>query len=109
MKESHIQQQICELLSKAGVFYFSIPNERWGISHAQRTSLKKMGLTPGMPDLCIIHDGRPYFLEVKTDIGGLSEGQERMIKILLLKGVKVSVVRSLSEAEKILKTWKVLR
>ena len=62
-----------------------------------------------MPDLCILHDGRPYFLEVKTDIGELSEGQERMIKILLLKGVKVSVVRSLSDAEKILKTWKVLR
>ena len=62
-----------------------------------------------MPDLCILHDGKPYFLEVKTDIGELTEGQERMIKILLLKGVKVSVVRSLSEAEKILKTWKVLR
>jgi hypothetical protein len=99
MKESTIQQQICDYLSAKGFFFFSIPNEHWNISHAQRRLFKKMGMLPGMPDLCVITDwGHIFFLEVKTDEGKVSEQQKIIHEVLKRKGIAVFVVRSLEEA-----------
>jgi len=104
MKESIIQQQICDYLSAKGFFYFSIPNEHWNISHAQRTLFKKMGMLPGMPDLCVITDwGHVFFIEVKNETGKVSEQQKRIHEVLKRKGFAVYVVRSLEETIKIIK------
>ena len=108
MKESIIQQQICEYLSLQGIFYFSIPNEHYNISFAQRTTLQKMGLVSGMPDLCILHNGTAYFLEVKNETGKPSKQQLLIHKILTEKNFKVAIVRSVEDVQKILKEWRIV-
>ena len=61
MKESIIQQQICDYLSAVGVFYFAVLNEAAimilkmfhipdVVSYRIVSFLKKMGLLPGIPD-----------------------------------------------------------
>jgi len=118
MKESTIQQQICEYLSIRGVFFFAIQNEnlmmmikmfkvpdRTGyalISHA-----KKMGMVPGMPDLCVLlpHEPRPIFLEVKNETGKVSAQQLRIGVSLGRVGNHVHVVRSVEDVEKVLKKY----
>ena len=105
MKESTIQIQICAELSELGLFYFSIPNERWGLPPAVLVQMKKMGLTPGMPDLCVLHDGKPYFLEVKTPNTKLSSKQIIIHKVLKENGFNVAIVRSVEEAMFFLHNW----
>jgi hypothetical protein len=109
MKESIIQQQICEYLSIRGIFFFSIPNEHYNISHRQLMTLKKMGLVSGMPDLCILHGGRVYFLEVKNETGTLSDNQKNIHAILSDKGYPVSIVRSVENVESALRLWGILK
>ncbi len=101
MKESTIQQQICEYLSLLGIFYFSIPNEHYNISHAQRTQLRKMGLLPGMPDLCVLANKTCYFLEIKTASGRLTAQQTVIHEILKKRGYIVEVCRSVEDVTKI--------
>jgi hypothetical protein len=98
MKESTIQQQICDYLSAAGYFYFSVPNEHYNISHAQRTTLKKMGLTPGIPDLVVCSPGRRViFIEVKNETGVVSKDQKIVHAALRRIGHVVYVVRSVED------------
>ena len=97
MKESIIQQQVCDYLSAVGVFYFSIPNEHYNISHGQRVTLHKMGMLSGIPDICILANGTCYFLEVKNETGKPSKQQLIIHKALTDKGYKVAIVRSVDD------------
>ena len=108
MKESIIQQQICDYLSAAGVFYFSIPNEHYNISHGQRVTLHKMGMLSGIPDICILANGTCYFLEVKNETGKPSKQQLIIHKALTDKGYKVAIVRSVEDVKTILTVWSVI-
>jgi len=108
MKESIIQQQICEYLSAVGVFYFSIPNEHYNISHRQRVTLHKMGMLSGMPDICILANNTCYFLEVKNETGKPSKQQLIIHKALTDKGYKVVIVRSVEDVKTILTAWSVI-
>ena len=107
MKESTIQQQICEYLSIKGVFYFSIPNEHYNISHGQRTTLKKMGLLPGMPDLCILHGGRVFFIEVKAPGEYPTPKQANIHDALMARGYPVEIARSVEDVQEILEGWRI--
>jgi len=103
LTESTIQQQICDYLSIRGYFYFSVPNEHYNISHGQRTTLKKMGLTPGIPDLCVcLRGGRIIFLEVKTSTGNLTNSQPFIHEALRKLDHTVYVVRSVEDVIKIM-------
>ena len=108
MKESIIQQQICDYLSAAGVFYFSIPNEHYNISHGQRVTLHKMGMLSGIPDICILANNTCYFLEVKNETGKPSKQQLIIHKALTDKGYKVAIVRSVEDVKTILTVWSVI-
>jgi len=105
MKESIIQQQICDYLSAVGVFYFSIPNEHYNISHGQRVTLHKMGMLSGIPDICVLANGTAYFLEVKNETGKPSKQQLLIHNILTEKNFKVAIVRSVEDVQKIIKEW----
>ncbi len=125
MKESHIQTKIVNHLSqlarKHNFFFFSVPNESFMLAasnkgtvakrsmYALLSILKKMGLTPGVPDLCIVHQGKAYFLEVKTEQGRLSVIQKAVIERLIECGASVNVVRSLRDAEKALVDWGIVK
>jgi hypothetical protein len=127
--ETAIQIQIVNRLSQLawenGFFYFSIPNEGFMQSavgeregpdrkYAARliypllASLKKMGLTPGVPDLCVVREGRAYFLEVKTETGRASGVQNTVHARILYCGCPVRIVRSVEDAEETLKEWVVI-
>ena len=108
MKESIIQQQICDYLSAAGVFYFSIPNEHYNISHGQRVTLHKMGMLSGIPDICILANNTCYFLEVKNETGKPSKQQLIIHKALTDKGYKVAIVRSVEDVKTILTVWSII-
>lgn len=120
MKESTIQQVIVNYLSRIAAenkfTFFSIPNEgfmRALESHAIQnkmsfqllSQLKKMGLTPGMPDLCIIKKGKVFFLEVKNEKGRLNNIQKIIIDKLSFCGAKTFVVRSIRDTINKLNEW----
>ena len=100
--ESIIQAGIVEALSYIAVrhnfFFFSIPNERRGVSFAELMSLKKMGMVPGIPDLCVIKNKKVYFMEVKTETGKLSLSQSLVQDEIIKHAAGYSVVRSIEDA-----------
>ena len=116
--ETLLQIQIVEYLSliasKNDFIFFSIPNEgamTAAVSAGMKktdiakflNTLKKMGMLPGIPDLCIIKNGRAYFMEVKTEKGKLSK-QQGIIKLALAdRKCLVRVVRSLEDVKIFLK------
>lgn len=56
---------------------------RWALHGAWiRKNLGTLGQRRGIPDIEVIYEGIPYFLEVKTPSGKLSKYQEREIKAL---------------------------
>jgi len=119
MKESTIQQQICEYLSVHGIFFFAIQNENlmmmikmFKVPERQGSALvshaKKMGMVPGMPDLCMLlpHEPRPIFLEVKNETGKVSAQQNIIHNAIFNIGMNcVHIVRSVEDVEKVLKKY----
>jgi hypothetical protein len=114
MKESTIQQQICEYLSIRGIFFFAIQNENLMMmikmfkvperaGYALVSHAKKMGMVPGMPDLCVLRRGHVIFLEVKNETGELGRQQKMMHGVIRDLEYTVEVVRSVEDVENILK------
>lgn len=74
-------------------------------SEAQR--LKHMGVVPGIPDLVILAPGgQAYLIEVKPPGGELSKDQRALNERLLAMGVPHCVCRSIDDARKAFKHWK---
>jgi len=115
-KESVIQQEIVEYLSsmadKYNFFFFSIPNEGFMSAaiynmepnkrHAILNKFKKMGMVPGIPDLCLLHEGRAYMFEVKRPDGKLTEKQKRIDDKLRKCKTPCFVIVSVEDMEKTL-------
>lgn len=120
MKESILQQQICEFLSLHGIFYFAPLNEsamlalkKSNVPEKTRyiiiNFLKKMGMVPGLPDLAILANKTVYFMELKVGKNTTSEKQNRISTILIKLGYNVAIIHSFTEAEEILKIWRVVK
>ena len=113
MLEAEIQMGICQWLAfalPANALVHHSPNEgRHSVQY--RVKQKRLGMTPGWPDLEIYipRSGwldtdawAPIFFEVKTAKGVISKNQSRVIKSLAAAGCHASVVRSIDEAEAVL-------
>jgi len=75
---------------------------RWALHGAWiRKNLGTLGQRRGIPDIEVVYEGIPYFLEVKNPIGKLSKYQEREIKALREAGLRVYVVRSLEDTHEV--------
>ena len=129
MKESDIQKQVVDYLSrqaqKNNFFFFSIPNEGFmqtamiakmdGKTKAMlNMHLKKMGMIPGVPDLCIIwtdsgHDQMTLFIELKTKTGQTSKVQKLVHGAIEKVGHNVEIARSLDDVIDILGNYGVLK
>jgi len=111
-REDAIQAAIVQLLRLAAdrrTIYLAIPN---GIPASPRIGARfvKHGLLAGAPDLLIITpDGRTNFLEVKAPDGRQSDAQKDFQARCAIVGVHYRVVRSISEAEEVLREWNALR
>mgnify|MGYP003612772544 CR=1 FL=1 len=125
LTESEIQMQIVDYLShlaamRKDFIFFSVPNEGFmkGVSIVagnERKSkltakvvnmLKKMGLTDGIPDLCIVQKNRgAFFLEVKKPDGTVSATQKIIHERMTDLNIPVAVVRSVEDVMRLVGEW----
>lgn len=129
MKESDIQKQVIDSLSiiaqSKNIFFFSVPNEGFmasamamGMDKVSMGKLnnhyKKMGMVPGVPDICILYSGcyffmgeklykpRTLFIELKKPGGKVSTKQEYVHKAIGNVGHDVEIAYGLEDVMKIL-------
>jgi hypothetical protein len=84
---------------KGDAVLFAIPN---GGARNPRTGamLKNEGVMPGIPDLCLIHAGKAFFIELKKQRGGrLSTSQIAAHKRLSKAGCITAVCYGWHEAQ----------
>lgn len=114
--ESTIQMSVHDLLSRAGIFHFAPLNETAMMilkmfKVPDKTCctiinyLKKMGLTSGIPDILILHNGTVYFLELKSENGKPSDVQKIIHAALIRMGYKVATAYNFEDAYGKLKEW----
>jgi hypothetical protein len=117
MKESVIQESIVAYLSlisrKYGILFFSVPNEASvsgtaGKDFGRAINLKKMGVTPGVSDLVVGHDGHMYCLEVKNEKGRQSKNQILFEQWCADCCIPYRVVRSVEDVHESLKEWGIM-
>jgi hypothetical protein len=76
---------------------FHVPNGGYR-RKIEAVNLKRAGVVAGMPDLCLIRDGRAFFLEMKAEGRGLSENQRACHARLRECGAVVMVADGFGEA-----------
>lgn len=122
--EAAIQCAIVETLSflcrTHGFMFFAPANEGFMLAATAKgggmtrrdsallTILRKMGFTPGVCDLMLMHRGNGYALEVKTPEGEQSTNQYLFEEWCRRCGVPYRVVRSVEETLTALKEWGVI-
>lgn len=67
--------------------------------------LKRAGLKAGVPDIMIIHAGKPFFVELKTATGRLSAAQILTHAEIAAAGGNIATCRSLLDVAYALKSW----
>ncbi len=77
MSEHNLQRAVFVHLNtrmQSGVFAFAVPN---GGARDAKTGkkLKAEGVKPGVPDIALLINGAPHFLELKTERGYLTRAQ----------------------------------
>jgi len=82
------------------------------IAHGARgwrtaSKLKQLGTTPGIPDWLVIYRGKPYFAEIKTGKGSMSEAQRRTKARTELAGAHTVTVHSLEDFVFALGYWRI--
>lgn len=98
--EQQIQKAVLEHLRVRGapnLFAFHCPNGG-GRSAIEGAILKGMGVRAGVPDLLIVHDGRLFGLELKTDAGRISTAQVETLQRMQAAGAIVAVAHGLDHA-----------
>jgi hypothetical protein len=94
--ENELQQQICDLLRRHSVLYL------------RPAMFKRSTLPVGWPDFTFCYWGMPFAWECKVAKGGTIKGDPRPEQIKVLNqlaenGWKVAVVRSLKQAQDLLR------
>ena len=101
MRESDLQREILKALALRG-YWAHRRNSGKILVEGGASRVVHLG-EPGTPDIELL---APYgFLEVKTAKGKLSRGQERWHAKARSRGVRVAVVRSISEALDTAASW----
>ena|SRR5690606_33169571 len=72
--------------------------KRIGIFLSRR---RASGVVPGIPDMILVHSGRVYGFELKTETGTVSKEQEKVHAVWKEDGTPVYVIRSLEEFQQV--------
>ena len=117
--ESQIQRQIVQVLSalcnQHKFLFFSVPNEALGRGKDRTSSairmnlLKTMGLTPGVSDLVIVHDGLAYFVEIKKPGATQSENQKHFMRWAASVSSHYAIIRCVDDMLRALAAWKIIK
>lgn len=94
--------------ARRGLVWWHTPNGEKR-DKASAAKLKAMGVTPGVPDLILIADGKTYGLELKTASGRLSPGQRGMLDRFAEAGAYTAVAYGIDSALSILSAWGLIR
>lgn len=70
-----------------------------------RAIAKATGICKGWPDLCVIHENKIHWFELKTAKGRLSPEQKAVHKIMDDNGIMVHIVKTDSPQE----AWKAVK
>lgn len=92
----------CHFKCKPRGLIMSVPNGGKR-NKKEAMKLKATGLLAGASDLILIYDGKVLFMEVKTDTGRQSDSQIEFEHRIRDNGLKYYVVRSLEEAQELVK------
>ena len=85
---------------------FAVPNG--GYRNAREAArLKWQGVTPGVPDLLVMIDGRTFGIELKAPKGRLSDAQKAIGDKFTANGFPWTCARSLDEVEAFLQSYQV--
>ena len=109
--EQSVQRTVCEHLCRRGALglvWFHVPNggRRQPVEAAIFSGL---GLRPGVSDLILLHDGRAFALELKTERGRPTASQMQFISEFRAAGGEASIASGLDQALRTLETWGLLR
>lgn len=74
-----------------GMLYMNMNNPRNKINGAL---MKAAGMVPGVSDLTYLHDGKVYFIELKTPKGRLSDNQKEWSNKVMSFGYDYTVVKT---------------
>jgi hypothetical protein len=91
-----------------GLFWYAVPNGG-ARSKVEAAIMKSTGTRPGVPDLAFLHEGRSYFLEVKTEDGRPTEHQLKAIADINDAGGYACIGNGLDRCLEILTRWGLLR
>ena len=95
--EHEEQKAICEYLDIRRICYFAIPNGGKR-SKSEAGKFRAEGVKSGIPDLFVLWESQPFFLEVKRPKNGLvpkgrvSKNQTEMMETLTENGAECAVV-----------------
>jgi hypothetical protein len=98
--ERQVQRAVLDRLAwcaPAGVTWFHIPNGGYR-KPVEAAIMSGLGVVAGMPDLCILHNGRAFFLELKADGGRLSPIQKECHERLRQAGAVVMTADGIDAA-----------
>jgi VRR-NUC domain len=109
--EDAIQKAVFEHIKERGVpgLVALHPANGGKRSVTEAARFKRMGVTPGAPDVLLWHADRSYALELKSPDGRLSEAQSEMLARLAKAGVFTCVAHGLDRALAVLESWNLLR
>jgi hypothetical protein len=109
--EDRIQSAVCLHLrwrGVPGVVWFAVPNGGYRTA-AEAHVLKATGVRAGASDLILLHAGKAFALELKTDKGRATNAQIQFIDDWRAAGGEAYLAHGLNEALAVLEEWGLLR
>ena len=109
--EQAVQRAVCQHLRQRGargVLWFHVPNGGRR-SPVEAAIFNGLGVRAGVSDLILVHDGRPFALELKTERGRPSAAQMQFISEFCAAGGEASIANGLDQALHVLEAWGLLR
>ena len=109
--EDVVQRSVIAHLKARGVanlLWFHVPmgGRR---NRTEAAILKGLGAVAGIPDLIVIHDGKVFGLELKTESGKVSPAQREMIDRIRACGGFAEIAHGIDAAIATLENWQLLR
>lgn len=89
-KESEFQKTAIQLFWYAGIFCWHVPNGGYRTA-SEAARLKAEGVVSGVADICGVHNGVPFAVELKAKGGRLSDAQKIFLEIFEQRGGIASV------------------
>jgi hypothetical protein len=107
-QEYQEQKLVVEYLELIGAKFTSIPNSTYTKSFAQKAINTASGLRSGLPDLFIIIKNKPFFIEMKRKVGGVTSRNQLdwITAINKCNGVCAYICNGFEEAKIIIDKYK---